>query len=240
MCASTAMRLAAEAVSPPMSRTQDRERTPVTAVAPPRNASLISAAQITKKPARASSGQCTKLRRHQGSAARRSSSRITRDSSVGGARRKGSTCNVRSNRRSIASSDSFVVISLLRAIGGDAARLQDGQQRRPGAAYVGFDLGKRGTELDGDLLVGEVLEVIQHQCQPLMLGEFAQRAVDQLASLLRTEICEQHVRLRPQIRSRRFLIAVRRSHLREQPPPPAIPLLKIHCPLRLHRPPPTP
>src|SRR6202158_503280 len=182
MRASTATRFAAEAVSPPTSRTQDRERTPVTAVAPLRNATLISTPHITRKPARASSGQCTKLRRHQGSAARRSSSRITRDSSVRGARRKGSSCNVRSSSRSSASWDSFVVISVFQAAGNDAARLQDGQQRRTGAAYIGFDLGKRGAELDGDLLVGKILEVVQHQCQPLMLGESTQRPVDQCAA----------------------------------------------------------
>src|SRR5882724_1936821 len=206
MRASTATRLAAEAVSPPSSRTQVRERAPVTAVAPPRNATLISAAQITRKPARASSGQWAKLRRHQGSAARRSSSRITRDSSVGGARRKGSSCSERSSRRSSASWDSFVVISVFQTAGDDAARLQDGQQRRTGTAYVGLDLGKRGTVLGGDLLVGEILEVIQHQCQPLMLGEFTERAVDQYAALLRTEVCKQRVRPLPQFRSRRILI----------------------------------
>src|SRR6266851_1068206 len=211
MRASNATRFTAEAASPPTSCAQGRVRTPATAMAPPTNARLMSAPHMTRKAARASSGQCAKLRRHQGSAARRSNSRSTRDSSVGGARRKGSSCSVRSNRRSSASGDSFVVISLLQAIGGDAARLQDGQQRRTGAAYIGFDLGKRGTELYGDLLVGEILKVIQHQCQPLMLGEFTQHAVDQYAALLRTEVCEQHVRLLPWFRPRRVLIGGHRS-----------------------------
>src|SRR5258708_34937626 len=198
MRASTVTRFAADAVRPATSRTQDRELTPATAVAPPTNARLISAPDMTRKATRASSGQCAKLRRHQGSAARRSRSPITRASSVRGARRKGSSRSARSSSRSSASWDSLVVISVFQAAGSDAARLQDGQQRRTGTAYIGFDLGKGGTELDGGLLIGEILEVIQHQGQPLMLGEFTQRAVDQYAALLRTEVCEQHVRLRPQ------------------------------------------
>src|ERR1700677_1882011 len=209
MRASRVSRLPLEAMSIPISRAQTRERTFAAAAATPVIANPADAAQITRNTARAMSGQCAKLRRHQGSAARRSSSRNTRDSNDVGARRSGSSRRVRSNTRSnrsfwsacsLGSSGrslgSFAGMSILQAAGGDAAGLQKGQQRRAGAPYIGFDLGKRGMQFHGDLLVGELLEVIQDQRQPLMFGEPAQRAVDEHTALLGAQIREQCVRLR--------------------------------------------
>src|SRR5580692_7388450 len=69
--------------------------------------------------------------------------------------------------------------SRFQSAGGNAAGLQQREQRRTGAPYIGFDLGKRGMKLDGDLLVGKLLEVIQHECQPLMLRQLAQCVVDE-------------------------------------------------------------
>src|ERR1700676_4186078 len=154
MRASNAARLPAETMISPTSRAQNRERRAAIAEAPPTNATLIKTPQITIKAARASSGQCTKLRRHQGSAARRAISPYTRASSVSGARRRGSSRRVRSSSRSNASSGSFVVISVFQAIGRDAVGLQQGKQRGSPAPYVGFNFGKRSTESYGDILVG--------------------------------------------------------------------------------------
>src|ERR1700722_5992968 len=143
-------RLPPEAMSAPISRAQYRERKSAAAVAPPVIATPADAPQIKRNAARAASGQCVKLRRHHGSAARRSSSRNTRDSNDVGARRSGSSRTARSNRRSKGSLGSsgrslgsFAGMSILQAVGGDAAGLQKGQQRRAGAPYIGFDLGKR-------------------------------------------------------------------------------------------------
>src|ERR1700678_2577323 len=194
MPASKATRFPPEAMSDPISRAQYRDRTSAAAAAAPATARAADPVQIRRNPARAMRGQCAKLRRHHGSDARRSSSANTRFSRVGGARRGGSSRSVRSSRRSSGSWGSFM--SVLEIAGGDAPGLQEGQQRRAGAPYVGLDLGKRGTKLRGDFLVGEILEVIQHQRQPLMLGKLAQRGVNQFAALFRAQIREQRVGLR--------------------------------------------
>ena len=49
-------------------------------------------------------------------------------------------------------------------------------------------------QLYGDILIRHLLEVIQHQRQPLMLRQFAQRLVDQSAALFRAQIRQQRVR----------------------------------------------
>ncbi len=83
--------------------------------------------------------------------------------------------------------------SVLPFTAGVAGGLQHGQHRGSGAADVGLDLGERDPQAFGDLLIGQFLEVIEHQRHPLMLGQPPQRGVDRRALLLLAQILEQPV-----------------------------------------------
>src|SRR5580693_5402653 len=150
---------------------------------PPKNTSPISTAHINTKPTRANPGQPAKLWRHHGSAARRESSPSTCSSRLGGAERSGNSHRAASiaasNRRSASVRSLLMVESHL---------FEERKQCGAGAPYVGFDLGERDAELRGDLLVREVLEVIQHERQALMLGQAAQGLFDRRMLLLRAEL----------------------------------------------------
>ena len=81
-------------------------------------------------------------------------------------------------------------------VAGDAARLQHMQQRGAGAADIGLHLGQGDPQSQRDLLVGKLIEVIEHERHSLMLRQTPQRIVDHDALLFRAQVREQRVRQR--------------------------------------------
>src|SRR5208282_1401225 len=195
-----------------------------TAHAPSRNASPTSAMHVATKPARANSGQYAKLRRHQGSAARRRNSANTRASRLGGARRSGSSRSVRFSSCSSpcsSSNGSRMTGSVLPFTAGVTGGPQHGQHCGAGAADVGLDLGERDPQPFGDLLIRQILEVIEHQRHSLMLGQAPQSGVDRRPLLLLAQILEQPVGQR-QLHLRWVFLRRTGRHFGEQPPAPAV------------------
>src|SRR3954452_1735433 len=68
------------------------------------------------------------------------------------------------------------------------------RQRGPAALNVGFHLRQRDPQLLGNLLVGPLLEVIQHQRHTITFGQTAQSALHNLVALAGVHVGEESIR----------------------------------------------